>query len=146
MKSEKNPEFVNSFLKFSLKLNDRAYKYFFIAENCDKLLNEEQKAFLKLLTNNESNSLFSERLLNLVKEAKKNNQWRNQYMTWEREKLYVYEQGETHGREIGILEGSREKAIENAKNFLRMGCLTVEQIAQGVGLSVDEVLSLKNEV
>ncbi|MBO7123636.1 MAG: hypothetical protein J6V90_10195 [Treponema sp.] len=29
-----------------VKLNDRAYKYFFISKNCDKILDERQKAFL----------------------------------------------------------------------------------------------------
>ena len=32
----------------SLHLNDRTYKYFFIAQNCDKILNEKQKSFLQL--------------------------------------------------------------------------------------------------
>ncbi len=30
----------------AISLGDRTLKYFFISDNCDKLLNEEQKAFL----------------------------------------------------------------------------------------------------
>ena len=33
-----------------IKLNDKAYKYFFIAKNYDKLTDEKQKNFLKLGT------------------------------------------------------------------------------------------------
>ena len=39
-------------------------------------------------------------------------------------------------------EGAQQKAVENAINFLRMKILTVEQIAQGTGLSVEEVETL----
>ena len=38
--------------------------------------------------------------------------------------------------------GSQEKALEIAKNFLKMG-LTDEQIANGTGLSIEEIESLK---
>ena len=63
-----------------IKLNDRAYKYFFIAKNYDKLLNEEQKAFLRLVTSNESTSLFADKVSKLVDNAKQNTQWRKQFM------------------------------------------------------------------
>ena len=42
-------------------------------------------------------------------------------------------------------EGAQQKAVENAINFLRMKILTVEQIAQGTGLSVEEVQKLSAE-
>lgn len=46
------------------------------------------------------------------------------------------------GRAEGITEGERKKAIETAKNFLKMG-LSIEQVAQGTGLSVAEIENLK---
>ena len=123
----------------AIKLNDRTYKYFFIAKNCDKLVeNEKQRAFLRLITKNESNSAFTDNILNLVNEAKKNTQWKRQYMDLEREKLYAYDDG--------VEEGERRKAIETASNFLKMNVCTVEQIASATGLSVDEVLKLKAEL
>ena len=42
----------------------------------------------------------------------------------------------------GYAEGSRNKAIETAKNFLAMG-LSVEQVAQGTVLSIEGVNKLK---
>ena len=124
-----------------LKLNDRSYKYFFIAQNCDKLLNEEQKDFLKLVTSNESRSGFAGEIQSLVKEAKHNFQWKRQYMDLEREKTYAY----VHGKEEGLKEGAHEKAVEAARKLLKMNVVTVEQIAVAEGLSLEEVLALKIE-
>ena len=38
--------------------------------------------------------------------------------------------------------GAWENAISTAKNFLAMGLLSKEQIAQGTGLSVEEITSI----
>ena len=48
-----------------IKMGDRAYKYFFISQNCDKLLDEEQKAFLKMVSNNKSSNAFTDKVKNL---------------------------------------------------------------------------------
>lgn len=123
----------------SIKLNDRAHKYFFIASNCDKIIsNKEQHAFLKMVIQNKSESAFTDTLLNLVKDAKKNIQWKRQYMDLEREKLYAYDNG--------IEEGAKKKAIEAAKNLLRMNVITAEQIAAATGISIEEVTVLKESL
>ena len=49
--------------------------------------------------------------------------------------------GLKQGREQGIAEGSHAKAIEAAHNFLQMG-LSKEQVAQGTGLSLEEIQKL----
>ena len=46
----------------------------------------------------------------------------------------------------GELRGERKKAIESAKNFIKMGILTIEQIAQGLGLTKEDVLEAKNTI
>ncbi len=43
----------------------------------------------------------------------------------------------------GLQQGAHEKAIETATKFLAMG-LTVEQVAEGTGLSEQEILSIRN--
>ena len=48
------------------------------------------------------------------------------------------EEGRAEGRE----EGAYDKAVATARNLLAMGLLSVEQIAQGTGLTVEEVASL----
>ncbi len=54
-------------------------------------------------------------------------------------------QGMEQGLELGIAQGlergKNERTYELARNFLRMG-LSPEQIADGTGLSVSEVMSL----
>ena len=50
-------------------------------------------------------------------------------------------EGEAKGREEGEKIGERKKAIETARNFFKMG-LSVEQVAQGTGLSIAEVEAL----
>ena len=55
-----------------------------------------------------------------------------------------------HRRQEGIEEGleigARQNAIENAKNFLRMNLCTPEQIAQAIGLPLEEVISLRDSL
>ena len=50
------------------------------------------------------------------------------------------------GLNAGIEKGARENAIKNAKNFLKMKSITVEQIAQGTGLTQEEVQKLADEL
>ena len=49
-------------------------------------------------------------------------------------------------RNDGRIEGARENAIANAKNFLRMNLGSPEQIAQGTSLPLEQVLALKEEL
>ncbi len=46
----------------------------------------------------------------------------------------------------GLEKGAHKKAVENAKNFLKMNVNSIEQIAQGTGLSVEEVQKLADEI
>lgn len=50
-------------------------------------------------------------------------------------------EGYTSGINDGISQGSQQAKIETAKNFLDMG-ISIEQIAQGTGLSIEEIKSL----
>ena len=65
-------------------------------------------------------------------------------MDLEREKLYAYDAGLEKGLAQGLEEGSKKKAVEAARNFLKMNIITVEQIASAVGLSIEEVKALKD--
>ena len=100
-----------------IKLNDRAYKYFFIARNYDKLLNEQQKAFMKCMLSNESSSTFTEKIIRMVKNAKLNTQWRNSFMEFERQLAYSFREGKAEGMELG----KAEKAVEASVELLKKG-------------------------
>ncbi|MBR5096987.1 MAG: Rpn family recombination-promoting nuclease/putative transposase, partial [Treponema sp.] len=112
-----------------IKLNDRAYKYFFISKNCAKLLDERQKAFLQMVTENKASDDFTDRIKALVADAKRNTQWRKQYMEWEREKTYI--------REDGIEEGMQRKAVETAKKLLADGKYTAEEMSALLQIPVE---------
>ncbi len=56
-------------------------------------------------------------------------------MTWEMESRRLKAEGRK--------EGIRENSIQNARNLLMMNLGTPEQIAQATGLSLEEVLSIK---
>ena len=125
----------------SIKLYDRAYKYFFIASNCDKILNEKQKAFMELVFGRKPSDKFTERLAQLTEEAKHNTEWKRQYMEWERQRTYDYE----NGKEAGISEGAQKKAEETATNML-IKHYPLDDIAEITGLSMEQVLELQKKV
>ena len=49
-------------------------------------------------------------------------------------------------RRDGIAEGAQQKAIEDAKNLLKMNICTVEQISQAIGLPIEQILQLKAQI
>ena len=56
------------------------------------------------------------------------------------------EEGRAEGLQKGRQEGEHSKAVETAINFLKMKVLSCEQIAQGTGLSLEEVQELAAKV
>ena len=125
------------------KLNDRDFKHFFIAPTCAKMIEDaELRAFFELLVSNKPYSQFTSTLKQYVDDAKKNMQWRQQYMTYLRQRTYDLEEG----REIGLAQGRNEKAIETATNFIKMEVLSDEQVALGTGLSLEEVQKLSKKI
>jgi len=137
-----------------IKLNDRAYKYFFIAQNCDKFTDNEQKVLMELVLNNKASDSFSHKIIELVNSAKKNAQWRHKFMEYERQRTYDLELGEERGFkkgikqgiEQGIEQGTLSKAIESATNLLKLKICTPEQIAQAIGLPLEKVLELQKNI
>ena len=121
-----------------IKLNDRAYKYFFIASNYDKILDERQKAFLKLVMSPKATGTdsFTEKVTKLVEEAKLNTQWRKQFMEWEREMARKFREGKEEGKK----EGELLKAVEAAVVIVNKYRSSPETAASDVGAPLDKVL------
>ncbi len=63
-------------------------------------------------------------------------------MTWQQtideEKEISYEEGRA--------EGASQKAIEDAENLLKIGVITPEQISQAIGLPLEQVLKIKENL
>ena len=108
-------------------------KYFFIADNYDKILDERQKAFLKLLIGQKASDDFSRKIELLTEDAKHNTQWKKQYMEWERQRTYDFE------------NDKEAKAKEAAIAFLKEGD-SPEKIARCLNMPIEDVLSLKQEL
>ena len=125
-----------------IKLNDGAYRLFFNSSKYDKMENDEEKAFFKFLVNQSADSDFTKSIEEKVSFARKNMEWRKQYMTWQQtideEKDIAFEEGVKHGIEQGIERGAEEKALEFAKAMLADG-VDVNLIAKYTGLSAEKI-------
>jgi predicted transposase/invertase (TIGR01784 family) len=136
------------------KLGDGAYKVFFNASDYDKMGSDEERAFFKFLCGKAAEDDFTRIIEQKVARAKKNAGWRKYYMTWDQEikhqRHMAFDEGKaeglSEGREKGLSEGARQNAVENAKNLLKMNVLSPEQIAQAVGLSVEEISDLRGSL
>ena len=89
------------------KLNDRTYKVFFNAAECDKLKTKEERDFFHFLKGESAGTGLSQSILEKVEFAKKNMTWRRQYMTWQQ----TIDEEKNYAREEGREEGAHENAI-----------------------------------
>ena len=124
-----------------LRLNDRAYKIFYIADNYDKILNEKQKEFLKLVAGQKAGDNFSKKVARLAEDAKRNTQWKKQYMEWERQRAYDFESG----KEAGIALGAEQKAVEDARSFYAHGA-SIELIAKSLNMAPEQVKKIVKDL
>nr|MCR4939790.1 Rpn family recombination-promoting nuclease/putative transposase [Treponemataceae bacterium] len=127
-------------------LNDRDYKHFFIAPTCARIIEDEEvKKFFQFLISNRTGDTFTERLENYVTDAKRNMQYRRQFMEWERQRVYDFDAGKKEGIREGVLQGTQAKAEEDALELLKEN-ITVETIAKCVKLPLEKVLELKKQI
>ncbi len=122
-----------------IKLNDRAYKIFFNIKMYDKLKNEDAKRFFKFLFSGKTADSFTRTLEEKVKHIKSNIKWRKEYMTWEQSIL----EAKYEAYHEAYNEASKKKAIENARKLLTLNKLSMEEIADCCGLTLEEVRALK---
>ena len=121
------------------------------------LLDPELKLFYDYIRRGTADSPLTGKIENSINELKENREVRRKYMTYTTRiaeaKSEAFEDGFSAGEEhgfslgrnegisLGITQGAYQKAIETAKKFLSMG-LSVEQVADGTGLSVEEIEKL----
>ena len=144
-----------------LQLGDESHKIIFNASAFANEKNLEKKSILEYIIDKKSTSDFTEQLDDLVELTKINELFRSDYMAWglaefdaeQRGKKAGYceglsdgiSQGISQGIAQGISQGEHLKAIETAKKFLTMG-ISIEQVAQGTGLSIEEVNLISNNM
>lgn len=144
-----------------VKLNDGTHKVFFNAKNSDIIESEDEKLFFEFLKSGIANDDFTNTLKAKVSLAKKNMEWRNQYMTWQQmiddEKDDAREEGLAEGREQGLAEGrerglaegreqgrtegSHKAKIETAR-ILKHSGVDLSLIQKATGLTSDQINEL----
>ncbi len=123
-------------------LGDRTTKIFFNTSKYDKIQNnKELKCLLEYFNSNKADSVFTSSLERLVTTAKHNLQWRQTYMTLERFQYYASQRALKQGIEQGQQKAKESAAIE----FLKMG-LTIEKVAKGTNLPIDQVELLAKKI
>lgn len=122
-----------------VNLDDKSLKVIYNASAYEKEKDERIRALLRFVQTNEPGTDdFASRLSKIVERLKENEKFKEEYARMN-----------LHDRDL-IRETKREayaeKAIEDAKNFLRMNVLTHEQIAQGTGLPLEQVRELAEQL
>ena len=122
-----------------VNLDDKSLKMFYNSTAYEDEKDERIKALLRFVQTNEpQKDDFANRLAALVAKFKQNEKFKQEYARMN-----------LHDRDIrkeGMKLGAQQKAVENAKNFLRMNVLTPEQIAQGTGLPLEQVQELADKL
>ena len=78
----------------------------------------------------------------MVRTIKMSEQMRKEYRILPAVIMDAIDEGVERGKSLGLAEGSRQKALETAKNLLNFG-LSRENIAKVTGLSQIEVEAIK---
>ena len=127
------------------KLNDRSYKHFFIAPTCAKMIKDKEvKSFFEFLISNKAQTGYTADLSKYVADAKRNTQWRLQYMTVERLERAAFRNGHEQGVAEGIVTGEQKKAVKAAKNFYANGA-SIELIAKSLHMTEEQVQEIVKE-
>ena len=119
-------------------MNDGTYKIFLNTTADDlTLLDPELKLFYDYIRRGTADSTLTEKINSSITELKEDRETRRKYMTY----TTRIAEAKSEAREEGIRQGAQQAKIETAKKFLAMG-LSVEQVANGTGLSPEEIEKL----
>ena len=99
---------------------------------------KEVKSFFEFLISNKAQTNYTSDLSKYVADAKRNTQWRLQYMTVERLERYAFKNGHEQGVAEGIVTGAQQKAKEDARSFYANGA-SIELIAKSLHMTEEQV-------
>ena len=132
----------------NLELSDETTKIIFNSTAYDKEKNVDIRKFLKYIRTKVPTSNLTDKINNMVEEQKENDKFRTEYLSMNLHDRDItrkaFAEGEALGIEKGISQGAEQKAIETAKNFLKLG-LSIEKVAEGTGLTLEKVQELANK-
>ena len=114
-------------------LHDGTKKVIINTQAFSKAKDKELKGFLEYVKTGTANTEYTGRIETMIQAVKHNEQARQEYR---------FMSGfEMDAREKGFSDGSRQRALEDAGNFKRLG-VSIEIIAQATGLSEAEIENL----
>ena len=129
----------------TLILPDGVTKVIINSAAADKETDPELKAFLEYMNGVMSDRPFIRKIDKYIKELKESEERRREYMLMRAFEMDArkdgIQQGIRQGKSLGLAEGSRQKALETARNLRTMG-LSIEDISKATGLTVQEVEQL----
>ncbi len=127
----------------SIKLGDETYKIFFNTLAFEKIENDKLKAFLKYVNGEREDNTFINKINDKVRRIKRNEEWRQEYMTLLMREQEIAEENYKKGIEEGIKEGIKEgmiiKQIEMLKRFKKDEEEIIREIEKEYNLSIEEV-------
>ena len=116
-----------------LRLEDGTQKIFLNAMGTQDDVNEDLRAFLSYVAGRKSDNSFVRKLDDAVQRARKNQEWRREFMTL----LMRDQENIEKGRAEGRAESRYEMIVEMLRNDI-----PVEKIARVAGVSVEEILEI----
>jgi len=129
-------------------IKDGAIKEIFNATAYATEQDVEISAFLKYIDSKEATDDFTDKINHIVEQAKINEKFKGDYLAMNIRETDIYEEGRTEGIaegiSQGIAQGAEQAKIETARRFLNMN-LSLEQVVQGTGLSLEIVEELAKE-
>ena len=122
----------------SIPLQDGTKKIILNAGAFKETGNEELQGFLQYVKTGKVTTAYTGRIEQMIQTVKMSEQMRKEYRILPAVIMDAIDEGEARGKSLGLAEGSRQKALETAKNLLQLG-LSREKIAQATGLTQAEV-------
>lgn len=134
--------------KKDLKLDDGSTKVFVNAGAFEDEKNLAKKSLLCYIKTKQATDDLTQKIDQTVEKIKTFENFRGDYMSWALAEFDARKEGIAIGEKRGFSRGEacgfNMAKIETAKNFLKMG-LTIEQVANGTGLSIETITELKNK-
>ena len=124
-----------------LRLEDGTQKIFLNAMGTQDDVNEDLRAFLSYVAGRKSDNSFVRKLDDAVQRARKNQEWRREFMTLLMRDQENIEKGRAEGRIEGLAEGRSLGRNEMIVEMLRND-IPAEKIASVAGVSVEEILEI----
>ena len=109
--------------KPELKLNDGTHKIFLNTKGDRSGISKELKLLLDYFDGKEPESKLAKKIDQKVFEAKRNDQWRREYMSYQMELNQQYKNGRAEGIEQGIEQGMKQgvqQATDNINKLIKV--------------------------